>query len=436
MSQDKLKIMWNTNDWTDEIDGIAFDDNGNAIKPYQKGFNNRPLVIFEVADKTYYLLIRSYKEITKKRFGEVEISKQDDKNSKLKRNSLVDTSNIHIMKTKYFKKIYSEDEYKTLYDFSCEKQFEIMSNVFKNLIKNQATMQEIKVDENLEAYSTLYVNKYQQNIIYKHQYIINKNIILLNLADWILDETNKLDSFLDEIQKDKLWYINQIFNVFNCDLKENGLTYKGFKISSQFASIDKIIKNDETIIKKLIEYNENNNASEAININKIVSYILEIIENYDDNSVATETFSEDFNTEDEISTQETAEVDDNSTNENSNVDYSEYYDGFSETEEDINANEDIQTEEKLNETEIKTEEAFEEIQEETTIFDGDDGIYNAYEEAQKTFNIEEHYMTNEEIKEKFGVDLDAYDDEDLIQDDDINVENNDDIEEETSSFKM
>ncbi|WLP85899.1 Mbov_0400 family ICE element protein [Mycoplasma seminis] len=309
MQKDRLKIIWKSekeyNYYTNSNDSISFNSNGKRILAHSKGFNFRPVIIFEIGENTYYLNTRS---ANKNKFQfpfEISINKNDDDlNNKLRNTSWVDTSNIQVMKTKYFHKFYDENQFNTINDLPSWKQEEILNSIYYNLRIDNVSIQEIKINNQYKAYSYLIKRSFPNEMYNAGKYNFYKNIII----DFIKDELNIVDRKENINQKD--------------EIKSDAWTLLHEDISN-------------------------------------------------DNFTSNETFKEDFNTENETNIQEGFEVDDDLAIENSNVDYLEHDDKFFQTKEDNNSNEDIQTEENLNEAKIKTEQVFEEKQQEKTIIDGD-----------------------------------------------------------------
>ncbi|MHA3785944.1 Mbov_0400 family ICE element protein [Mycoplasma sp. Z244C] len=222
---DELKIVKNTknNLYSRKNESVAFRYDGKLIDVHSQGFNNRPLVIFEIDENTYYFTIRGAKENVKKLPFEVEINLDDDKNHKLRKNSWVDTSNIHIMETTDFHKIFRSTQFKTINDLSSDKQLEIISFVYANLSINKSTMQEVAFDDEFKAYSNLIKNRSSVDILNIEKYNFYQDLILHTLATEIIDQSNAWELFSQFANENSIYHMQDLKEKVHLSLMEKGV---------------------------------------------------------------------------------------------------------------------------------------------------------------------------------------------------------------------
>ncbi|MFV8489572.1 Mbov_0400 family ICE element protein, partial [Mycoplasma sp. 31_09] len=271
---EELKIIRDkkTNIYTKANETIIFDGNGNIIKSHPNGHNNRPLIVFEINKKTYYLKVRSAKGADKRLPFEIEITKDDDLNNKLDKNSWVDTANIQIMDSDKFHKIYREKQFYTLNDLKSEKQLEIISNIFLNINNQKATIQEIDFDNDLKAYSKMIKQRNTYKINDEKAYELYKNTLLYNLGKYILKNSGENDMFKDYKENNNVYEVGELYDIIDNDIKQNGIRTQYGKLIPQFKVI---ISEDITKYPlPLLKINDDMTSLEFVNIDEFTFIVL------------------------------------------------------------------------------------------------------------------------------------------------------------------
>ncbi|MFV8475124.1 Mbov_0400 family ICE element protein [Mycoplasma sp. Z663] len=274
---DKLNIIniRKDNNLTRNNETIIFDGNGNIIKSHPSGYNNRPLIVFEINEKTYYLKVRGAKEPDRKLPFEIEITKDDDLNNKLDKNSWVDTANIQIMDSDKFHKIYREKQFYTLNDLKSEKQLEIISNIFLNINNQKATIQEIDFDNDLKAYSKMIKQRNTYKINDEKAYEFYKNTLLFNLGKYILKNSGENDMFKDYKENNNVYEIGELYDIIDNDIKQNGIRTQYSKLIPQFKAI--INKDITKYPLPLLKVNDDMTLLEFVNIDEFTFIALNSI---------------------------------------------------------------------------------------------------------------------------------------------------------------
>ncbi|WP_416754245.1 Mbov_0400 family ICE element protein [Mycoplasma sp. 654] len=275
VEKDILKIITKTNSKSDYVSNnetIIFDSEGNLINSHPIGHNNRPLIIFEINKKTYYLKVRGAKEPFKKLPFEVEITKDDDLNDKLSKNSWVDTANIQIMDSDKFHKIYREKQFNSLNDLKSEKQLEIISNIFLNINNQKATIQEIDFDNELKVYSKMIKQRNTYKINDEKAYEFYKNTLLFNLGKYILKNSGENDMFKDYKENNNVYEVGELYDIIDNDIKQNGIRTQYGKLIPQFKVI---ISEDITKYPlPLLKVKDDITSLEFVNIDEFTFIVL------------------------------------------------------------------------------------------------------------------------------------------------------------------
>ncbi|MFV8467645.1 Mbov_0400 family ICE element protein [Mycoplasma sp. 46852] len=275
--KDNLTIIKETyrNLYTKINSSIIFDDKGKLIPSHGVRFTNRPLVIFEINKKTYYLKVRGAKEPDKLLPFEIEITKDDDLNNKLDKNSWVDTANIQIMDSDKFHNIYKEEQFYTLNDLKSEKQLEIISNIFLNINNQKATIQEIDFDNDLKAYSKMIKQRNTYKINDEKAYEFYKNTLLFNLGKYILKNSGENDMFKDYKENNNVYEIGELYDIIDNDIKQNGIRTQYGKLIPQFKAI--INKDITKYPLPLLKVNDDMTSLEFVNIDEFTFIALNSI---------------------------------------------------------------------------------------------------------------------------------------------------------------
>ncbi|MFV8468524.1 Mbov_0400 family ICE element protein [Mycoplasma sp. VS292A] len=271
---DKLNIIniRKDNILTRNNETIIFNAEGSILLSHHSGYNNRPLIIFEINNKTYYLPIRGAKDASKKLPFEVEITKNDDLNDKLSKNSWVDTANIQIMDSDKFHKIYREKQFYTLNDLKSEKQLEIISNIFLNINNQKATIQEIDFDNELKVYSKMIKQRNTHKINDEKAYEFYKNTLLFNLGKYILKNSGENDMFKNYKENNNVYEIGELYDIIDNDIKQNGIRTQYGKLIPQFKVI---ISEDITKYPlPLLKVNDDMTSLEFVNIDEFTFIVL------------------------------------------------------------------------------------------------------------------------------------------------------------------
>ncbi|MFV8481766.1 Mbov_0400 family ICE element protein [Mycoplasma sp. SK341A] len=274
---EELKIIRDkkTNAYTKANETIIFNDEGKSILSHFTGYNNRPLIIFEINNKTYYLPIRGAKDTSKQLPFEIEITKDDDLNNKLDKNSWVDTANIQIMDSDKFHKIYREKQFYTLNDLKSEKQLEIISNIFLNINNQKATIQEIDFDNELKVYSKMIKQRNTYKINDEKAYEFYKNTLLFNLGKYILKNSGENDMFKDYKENNNVYEVGELYDIIDNDIKQNGIRTQYSKLIPQFKAI--INKDITKYPLPLLKVNDDMTLLEFVNIDEFTFIALNSI---------------------------------------------------------------------------------------------------------------------------------------------------------------